>query len=267
MTRKGETMRLNPGRKTCHVSATASLCLLLSTLSACSSGTPATSAAQPVSAADFTPAPWLSSAAAANPVKTVLPQGKAALAELVLRSSDLPASWKATSAQAQTSDSQENAQITKCAGGKDTSADEVAKVRSDDFSVQGLTVSSSATLFKSKADIDADIAQLKRPKIASCLKGLLVKELKTSLHAGSKLGTVSVVVHAGPHGAAPNVAGTLRATIAATVHSRKVMVYTDSVFITGPRTEVEVDYQGVGSPVSATMQTKLTAIIAKRCAH
>ena len=223
---------------------------------------------------DFTLAPWLSSAVAAadakkpaETAKPALPRGKAALAEVVLRSSDLPASWHATPAAADTSDSQENAEIATCAGGKDTNADALTSVQSDNFSVQGLTVSSSATRFKSQADIDADIALLKRPKIASCYKTLLVKELTASLPAGSTLGTVSVVVHAGPHGAAPNVAGTLHADIAVTVRSHKTTVYDDDAFVAGSLTEALVSYEGVGSPVPATVQAQLTAITAERCAQ
>lgn len=227
------------------------------------SSSPATQSASAPSTAAVTSTP-----ATASPASTAssAPAGsKAALAKIVLRPSDLPASWQATPVPNSPGNARIGAQLAKCAGGKDNTADEQTKVNSDRFSVQNLTVSSSASRYKSKADIDADVALLKRPKSASCFKALTVQQIRASLPAGTKLGAVSVAIHPGPTGGAANVAGTLHAKVSVTVQAKTVTVYLDSAFITAaPFVEAEVDYQGVGSPVPATLQTNLTRTVAQR---
>lgn len=192
---------------------------------------------------------------------------KAALRGIVLRPSDLPASWKATAAQTDSSSNAANARLVRCAGGTDTSGHEQAKVDSDDFSVQTFTVSSSATRLRSKADIDADIALLKRPKFASCFKTQAIREIKTSLPKSAKLGAMSVVVHPGPVSGLSNVAGTLQVTVPVTVQGQKVTIYLDAVFITGRLVQAEVDFEGIGSPFPASIQGLLTKVVADRAAR
>lgn len=186
----------------------------------------------------------------------------------MLKAPDLPASWKATPAQSDPSDARARVkagvELARCAGGTDTSSHELGRVESAEFSNRGFSVSSSATRFKSKSDIDADIALLHRPKIAACFKAQALKQLTTSLPAGAKLGALSVVVHPLPGGGADHVAGTLNASIPVTVQGQKVTVYADSVYITGPLVEAEIDFQGVGSPVSPALQAKLTKIVGDR---
>lgn len=233
---------------------------------------PSLSPAQQSGSATTAPATTSTTTSAAKSSVAATSAGyEATLDKIVLKASDLPASWKTSPAQADPSEgrvrAKAGAELARCAGGKDNTADELTRVDSAGFSSQDFTVSSSATRLRSTSDIDADVALLHRPKIAACFKAQGLRQIKMSLPAGAKLGTMSVVVHSFPRRAADHVVGTLNASIPVTVQGQNVTVYTDSVFVTGPLVEAEVDFEGIGSPVSPALQAKLTKIVADRAAR
>ena len=222
-------------------------------------------------------APVTTASPTGTPTATALPTAgttrpatgvKADLQKLVLRAGDLPASWRASPPRASTtSDAQSNAALAKCAGGRDTSADELAKVESDDFTLQNSTISSSASREKSQADVEADTALLRRPAVAACFRTVALAGLRASLPAGAKIGTVDVKVHPGANGGPTNLADILTSAVQITAQGRRVSVYVDAAFLTGPRTEAEIDFEGLGARVSTQMQARLIKIVAARVAR
>ena len=221
-----------------------------------SSAAPATSTVPPTSSATATnPAP---------PIGTA----KAALRKIVLQATDLPVGWKSEPAdQSDSTDDPEQAALVRCVGGTNTSAHEVAKVESNSYSSGTSSISSSATRYRSKADIAADVALLKRPLVAPCFQALLKRDLAKSPPSGTKIGTVSVHVTPGAGGGPANVAATLVATITLTASGRTVVLFENVAFITGPLIEAQVDFSALAKPVPQALRTKLIAVVAGRAAH
>jgi hypothetical protein len=50
------------------------------------------------------------------------------------------------------------------------------------------------------------------------------------------------------------LAGILTSAVQITAQGRRVSVYVDAAFLTGPRTEAEIDFEGLGARVSTQMQ-------------
>jgi hypothetical protein len=189
------------------------------------------------------------------------------LKKIVLQAADLPRAWKAHPATQNSSDSSEQAQLVKCVGVRNTDADKVATADSNDFVLGTTTISSSASSYKSQSSLANDLAMLKSPKLVPCYNKVLKKELATSLPAGASLGAVSVKFTPG-HGTGPaNVAGSGSATVSATIGGKNIKVNIGFVYLTGPLMEVEVDADGIGSPVpAAALQAAVKAVAGRAAA-
>jgi hypothetical protein len=178
----------------------------------------------------------------------------------------LPAGWASTPSKPDPSDKANNAALDKCVGEPDTDADETGESDSPDYSQGNASISSSASSYKSKADLTTDIASVTSPKINGCLDQLFTARLKPTLPAGSAVDAVALVVT--PHAATDpaNVPATAAGTITITTSGQKVVVYLNVAFITGPLIEAEVDFEAAAQPVPAAIRTGLIAKVAARAA-
>jgi hypothetical protein len=220
----------------------------------------AVSSAPPVSSAS--PATTASTAAKASTLPST-PR----LAAIVIQPAEVPAGLTATPHEADADDASSEAAMVQCVGGRDTDPDKIAEADSPDFTQNGGSVSSSATSYKTQADVDADVAFINSPKINSCYAQLAKSQLAGSLPAGGTVDAVTFAITPG-HGSGPaNVAGIGTGTITATVSGQQVTIYLDMAFITGPLTEAEVDIENPSQPVPATLFTQLTTAVANRAAQ
>ncbi len=190
---------------------------------------------------------------------------KAHLAAITLKDSDLPAGWTSAAPSPNTDDAAAQAQMATCLGVRNTFKDSVDEAQSQDYTMGDATISSDATSFRSQADIDNDVAMLKRPKIDSCYAKLVRAEAGPALPAGTKITAVSV--HVTPGGEPSNVAATVTGKLTVSVSGQTVVVYDDTALISGPRIEAEVDFENVGAPIPATLQKQLIAKVAARAAR
>lgn len=188
------------------------------------------------------------------------------LMAITLQPADVPAGWKSTPYQPDPTAAADNAALDKCVGVADTDADETGEADSPDYSLSNATISSSASSYKSQADITSDTTAIKSPKISSCLDTLFAAQIKPTLPTGSILGGVSITVT--PHSSTEpaNVIATAAGTIAVTASGQHIVVYLNVAFITGPLIEAELDFENVAQPVPAAIQTAATAKVAARAA-
>ncbi|MFL6162532.1 MAG: hypothetical protein ACJ74U_09895 [Jatrophihabitantaceae bacterium] len=241
-------------------------------LAACggSSGNPDRPAATTTSSGNSTSSSGNSASASSStpsPSPTATPATAAQLKKIVLQPADLPG-WKATPAEPDSpSDASDQAKLVACAGGKNTDADKLADVSSDDFALGDATVSSSASSYKSQSDLDADIALLHSPKLSTCYQNLAKSAMATSLPAGTTIDSVSVKVSPGPGTGPANVAGAGVATVMVRANGQQVPVYVSFAYITGPLIEAEVDTENVGTPVPPATVQALVTKVAERAAN
>lgn len=191
----------------------------------------------------------------------------ATLARVVLRPTDVPPGWTATPHESDPNDPSAQASLARCTGVSDTGAGQVAEADSPDFGQDGATISSSATSFRNQADIDADVALLENPKVATCFRQLLRTSIASSLPPSAKLDAVSLKITPGTGGGPPNVVGIMRATVTMTVSGLRVNVYMDMAFIVGRLIEAEVDVVNPRLPISDAVFFALIRDVATRAAR
>ncbi|MCW2525858.1 MAG: hypothetical protein JWM76_718 [Pseudonocardiales bacterium] len=217
--------------------------------SAASSSTATSASAAPSSAAS-------SAAGASGP-----------LAMIVVQPADLGVGWTAAAHEDDPEDAANQAALLQCAGiTKSTVADKVDTANSPDYSQNGASVSSSATTYKTQADVEADTAVLNNPKISGCYEQLFQAQLAKTLPAGSSVTAVKIEITPGTNGGPANVAAIGGGTITATVSGKSVTIYLGVAFITGPLLEAEVDFENPTQPVPTAIFSGLVTAVATRAA-
>jgi hypothetical protein len=200
------------------------------------------------------------------PITPAGPPATARLTAIALQPSDFTSDWAASAPTPDPNEAAESASLAKCVGGRDTYADQTGDANSPDYSLGTATISSDASSFKTPADIAADVAIIKSPKISACYEQLARTQLLASLPAGSTINSESVAITPGTGGGPSNVVGTGAGTFNVTVNGALSNLYVDVAFITGPLTEAEVDFANIGAPVSPTIRAALIAKVAARAA-
>ena len=219
------------------------------------------------SSAPASPIAPASSGAAGGSSAASRPPATPQLLAITLQPADVPAGWKSTPYQPDPSDAADNAALDKCLGVPDTDSDETGEADSPDYSLANATISSSASSYKSQADITTDTETIKSPKISSCLDALFATQLKPTLPTGSTLGGVSITVTPHTSTEPANVIATAAGTISVTASGQSIVVYLNVAFITGPLIEAEVDFEDVGQPVPVAIQTAAITKVAARAAN
>lgn len=156
--------------------------------------------------------------------------------------------------------------MVRCVGARNTESDKVAEAHSDDFDLGDAEISSSASSYRSQADLDTDIAILHNPKLPGCYQQLVKKELGASLPAGATIESESFKFTPGSAGGPANVVATGTGTVKVRLSGQQVPLYLNVAFITGPLIQAEVDAENVGTPVPASVVNALVAAVAARAA-
>jgi hypothetical protein len=194
--------------------------------------------------------------------------GSGKLAGIVVQAADLGVGWTSEAHQDDPDDAANQAALLQCAGvTKSTASDKVDTANSPDFSQNGASVSSSATTYKTQADIDADVAVLKNPKISGCYEQLFQTQLAKTLPAGSSVTSVKMEITPGTNGGPANVAAIGGGTITATVSGKSVTIYVGVAFITGPLLEAEVDFENPTQPIPTAIFSGLVTAVATRASN
>ncbi len=200
------------------------------------------------------------------PSAAVKPANLAALSAMVIKASDLPAGWKGTAYKADPTDAATQATLLKCVGARNTDGDKVAEAHSQDFALDNASVSSSATSYRSQADLDSDMATLHSPKLSTCYHQLITTQLAKSLPGGARITSASIAITPGSAGGPDNVLATGKGTINVTVAGQHLPIYVTVAFIVGPLIEAEVDTENIGSPVPVQIVSSLVNTVANRAA-
>lgn len=191
------------------------------------------------------------------------PPSKAKLSAALLKASDLPGSWKSTPNSPSATSARESAKLAKCVGAKNTTPDQRAKATSPAFSQGEVQISSSAMSFASSSDVSSDVSLLHNSKIDKCYQQLASNGIGGSLPAGAKLVSTHVHVDGSPSGPSNEVASAT-AQVVLSAQGQQATVYVSLAFITGDRTEAQVQAESIGKPVPAAAFTAATKAVAGR---
>jgi hypothetical protein len=191
------------------------------------------------------------------------PPSKAKLQAALLKSGDLPGSWKSTPNSPPQTDAAEQAKLAKCVGAKNTAPDTHAQATSPQFSQGSVQLSSAAMSFSSSSDVNSDISLLHSSKIDSCYEKLASGAIGGSLPAGTQLTSTQFHMDTSPSGPSNEVASAT-AKIVVKSSGQTATIYVSLAFLTGDRTEAQVQAESIGKPVPAAAFTAATKAVAGR---
>lgn len=199
--------------------------------------------------------------------QTVAPASLPQLKKIVLSAADLPAGWTGTPYKADPNDAAAGADLYTCMGVRGTDGDLVASADSDDFGRGYATISSSATSYRSQRALDADLAMLRSPKVSGCFEQVAKRQFAANLPPGATIISASFTITPGSAGGPANIAATGTGNITLVVKGQEMRLYLNTVFITGPLIEAEVDADSLGTPVPDSLVQSLAAVVATRAAN
>jgi len=195
-----------------------------------------------------------------------VPASLSRLEKIVLQPADLPAGWNGTAYQPDQRDAANQAAMVNCVGARNTESDKVAEAHSEDFALGDAGIHSSASSYRSRSDVETDVAILHSPKVSSCYDHLVKTQLAASLPAGTKIESASIKITPGSAGGLANVVATGAGTVNVNLGGQHVSLYLTATFITGPLIQAEVDAENVGAPVPASVVNAMVATVAGRAA-
>ncbi len=190
-----------------------------------------------------------------------------ALADVPLQTSDLPAGWTGKPANNSADGSGLDAKMRKCVGVHKAADHPVHTANSDTFDSGAGEISSDAQAYKTQAEVDADVALMKNPKVGNCFRQGFAQALAAHLPAGARLGHTAFTVTPGSAGQPVNVAGTASGRFTLVGAAKTVTLYFDVAYIAGNKIESDVEFLGAGQPVDPTLRRQLIAKIANRTAQ
>jgi hypothetical protein len=186
------------------------------------------------------------------------------LTAIGLQRADLPASWKVSAPDPDPEAAANSAELAQCTGGVDNYPDETGDSSSDDYSLGNATISSDVSSFRSQADVADDVAIIKSPSVNACY--VKFAENETTIPEGVSLDSASFLIVPGSAGGPSNVVATGAGTLEVSGSGPDVGLYVNTVLITGPSIEAEIDFSDVGAPVPAKVRAAVTAKVAARVA-
>jgi hypothetical protein len=225
-------------------------------------------------AASSTPAsstPASSTATSSAPASTAPTGGSSAsgtarIAGIPVRAGDLPAGWtpgkgdNSTPAQ----DAAQKAELARCTGVKASAAGNGGRVDSD-FTQGDNDISSNAQVVTS-AQLQADVALLRSPKIERCYEQTARRMIAGSLPSGTSVTSVHVTITPSANGAPSNVVALGNAVVHVVAGGNSADVFVDFAYVKGPGVEAEVDFTGVGARIPSALESKLVTAVAQRAA-
>jgi hypothetical protein len=193
-------------------------------------------------------------AAAPNPDKD-----RVAASALVLRQTDFPSGWTASTHEDDPSDARLQKELAACAGASDPTT-QTAQFDGPDVDNGGAEVSTSANFAASDAAYQKDIAALKSAKYQSCIKTLLGTELQDQLTKSSPGVTISGInidtVDTPTYG---DVTVKLSVSMTLTGPDDTIKLYIDDISYGKDRAEVDLTFSNTGAPFDETLEKSLTA--------
>ncbi len=200
-----------------------------------------------------------------TPVKSTTPVNvaadKAKARTLLLRPSDLPATWKAMPAQRTSEDKTD--ELAACLGRPSPATYTTADIDSPDFSLGNAEASSRAELVRTVEDFRADVAAASGPKFIPCVKSTATASFRRQLQAqGVSLQSLSVErLQVARYG---QFSMGLRMTMKVMAQGQHAIIYIDSILLGKERIELSTSFSKVDRPFDPALESALLAKLGGR---
>jgi hypothetical protein len=181
---------------------------------------------------------------------------KAKATTLVLTSTDLPG-WTAKPAQNDPADKAFDDQLAACVGRPSPSTYTTARAASSSFSMGPAEVSSDVDIVRTVEDFNADVAAVRGPKYAPCVRNGLTKLLQQQLPSGTAVQSATVARL--PIGGFGVFSARFRATIKLLIQGQPAIVYQDAILLGKGRVELSASFTNLGRPFNPALEQALVA--------
>jgi hypothetical protein len=181
---------------------------------------------------------------------------KAKATTLVLTSTDLPG-WTAKPAQNDPADKAFDDQLAACVGRPSPSTYTTARAASSSFSMGPAEVSSDVDIVRTVEDFNADVAAVRGPKYAPCVRNGLTKLLQQQLPPGTTVQSATVARL--PIGGIGVFSARFRATIKLLIQGQPAIVYQDAILLGKGRVELSASFTNLGRPFNPALEQALVA--------
>jgi hypothetical protein len=201
---------------------------------------------------------------AAPPTSAVALADTAVADRINLTGADLPPGWARSPNRDGSGATDQDAQVAACAGAPDPRVSVEKDVASDDYSLEGMDVSSDVTIVKSVQSARQDLAAMQGARALACFRWFFPSFAASSAPAGTAIHVVSVNSMA----VSTYGEGSFGFRVVMNVTSPGVSAFAtvDEVgFLTG-RLEVSGVFTGAPTPFPAKMENELMAALARRAA-
>lgn len=186
---------------------------------------------------------------------------KAKATTLVLTSTDLPG-WTAKPAQNDPADKAFDDQLAACVGRPSPSTYTTARAASSSFSMGPAEVSSDVDIVRAVEDFNADVAAVRGPKYAPCVRNGLTKLLQQQLPPGTAVQSATVARL--PIGGFGVFSARFRATIKLLIQGQPAIVYQDAILLGKGRVELSASFTNLGRPFNPALEQALVAKLGAR---
>jgi hypothetical protein len=210
-----------------------------------------------------TAAPSTTAAASTTTTGVSIAADKATARALLLRLSDLPGGWRATPYRQDLVDKAINQQLAACLGRPSPETYTTVDLFSPDFSMGNAGVSSEAQLVKTADDFKADVAALRGPRFASCVKRILARFVPRVFTGAS---VRSIVLQPLPVASYGQFSMGYRATITLGSQGQTLVIYDDEVLLGKGRIELSASFSNQERPFDAALRRALAAKLGARLA-
>ncbi len=198
---------------------------------------------------------------------TAPPPGPPQLQAIVVQGSDLPSTWKSASASPPANQTADATAFAQCVGAPNTTGDVVAVAYSPNFVSGTSVITSTATSYKSPADVQANTTALTSSKASACFVQVVKARLAAALPKGASVKSVTLKITPGPGGGPANVVATAAGTIAFTASGHSLTLNDDIVFLAAPRVEIHIDFYHSGAAVSAAVKAAVINKVSARLSN
>jgi hypothetical protein len=186
---------------------------------------------------------------------------KAKATTLVLTSTDLPG-WTAKPAQNDPADKAFDDQLAACVGRPSPSTYTTARAASSSFSMGPAEVSSDVDIVRTVEDFNAEVAAVRGPKYAPCVRNGLTKLLQQQLPPGTTVQSATVARL--PIGGIGVFSARFRATIKLLIQGQPAIVYQDAILLGKGRVELSASFTNLGRPFNPALEQALVAKLGAR---
>lgn len=216
-------------------------------------GTPATTSTTP--GASTTPV------TSTTPVNVAADKAKART--LLLKPSDLPATWKATPDQRTAEDKALDEALAACLGRPSPATYNTADIDSPDFTLGNAEASSQTQIVRTIEDFKADVAAAGGPKYLPCAKGILTQAVRRQLQAqGASLQSLSVEPLRVPRYGQFSMG--IRTTVKYMIQGQAGSTLIDTILLGKDRIELSISLSNADRPFDPALASALVAKLGSR---